>query len=83
MYNIRVAQNALKDIQKLPAQTKNLIYDKIKFYSQNPFLYAKKLINFKIGAYRFRIGEYRVIFDINDNNIDILRICHRKDVYRL
>jgi mRNA interferase RelE/StbE len=36
----------------------------------------------KIGAYRFRIGDYRVVFDIDDNNVVILRIGHRKSIYK-
>jgi mRNA interferase RelE/StbE len=34
------------------------------------------------GTYRFRIGDYRVIFDIYDENIAILRIGHRKSIYK-
>ena len=82
MYNIRVTQKALDDIKKLTPAVKEHIHSKIKFYADNPLLYARKLTNFKLGSYRFRIGEYRVIFDFQDNCIDILRVCHRKDVYR-
>ena len=31
-------------------------------------------------SYRFRIGDYRVVFDIDDNNVVILRIGHRKSI---
>ncbi|MEX2720679.1 MAG: type II toxin-antitoxin system RelE/ParE family toxin [Candidatus Wukongarchaeota archaeon] len=33
-------------------------------------------------TYRFRIGKYRVIFDINGENMVILRIGHRKSIYK-
>ncbi|ACK42565.1 hypothetical protein Dtur_1287 [Dictyoglomus turgidum DSM 6724] len=32
-------------------------------YAVDPLKYARKLISQKIGTYRFRIGDYRVIFD--------------------
>lgn len=50
--------------------------------SKNPLKHAQKLINPKIGEYRFRIGDYRVIFDIDFENIVILRIGHRKKLYK-
>jgi mRNA interferase RelE/StbE len=40
------------------------------------------LISHKIGTYRFRIGDYRAIFDIDGENIVILRIGHRRDIYK-
>uniref|UniRef100_A0A7C3MKC3 Type II toxin-antitoxin system RelE/ParE family toxin n=1 Tax=Dictyoglomus thermophilum TaxID=14 RepID=A0A7C3MKC3_DICTH len=55
---------------------------KLKEYSVDLLKYARKLINPKIGSYRFRIGNYRVIFDIDGENIIILRIGHRKEIYK-
>jgi mRNA interferase RelE/StbE len=55
---------------------------KLKEYAEDPLRYARKLIDPRIGTYRFRIGEYRAIFDIDEENILILRIGHRKSIYR-
>ncbi|OQY51463.1 MAG: hypothetical protein B6230_04750 [Desulfobacteraceae bacterium 4572_89] len=41
----------------------------------------KKLTNFE-PAYRSRIGDYRVLFDVLENTIEIGRILHRKDSYK-
>ncbi|HUD81721.1 MAG TPA: type II toxin-antitoxin system RelE/ParE family toxin [Patescibacteria group bacterium] len=38
--------------------------------------------NSKVGDYRFRVGDYRVVFDLNKNKIIILMIEHRREVYR-
>jgi mRNA interferase RelE/StbE len=35
-----------------------------------------------LGAYRFRIGDYRVVFDLEGDEIVILRVGHRRDIYR-
>jgi len=35
-----------------------------------------------LGTYRFRIGDYRVIFDIEGKDIVALRVGHRRDIYR-
>jgi len=35
-----------------------------------------------LGTYRFRIGDYRVIFDIEGNEVVVLRVGHRREIYR-
>jgi mRNA interferase RelE/StbE len=51
-------------------------------YSEDPLGYAKKMVDPSLGTYRFRIGDYRVIFDIEGEEIVILRVGHRKEIYR-
>ncbi len=41
----------------------------------------KKLTNFE-PAYRFRIGNYRILFDVLDDVISIGRVLHRKESYK-
>ncbi len=36
----------------------------------------------RFGRYRLRIGDYRIIFDENNDSIMIIMIAHRKDVYK-
>jgi len=77
-------QKALKDIRKLDQITQKQIIKKLDTYlkSPNPLKYAQKLVDFKDGDFRFRIGVYRITFDVRDDTIMILRIQHRRDVYR-
>jgi mRNA interferase RelE/StbE len=44
--------------------------------------YAEKLVDPRLGTYRFRIGDYRVVFDLEGNEIIVLRVGHRKDIYK-
>jgi mRNA interferase RelE/StbE len=73
---------SLKDIRKLEGNIKTRIGKALRRYEQDPLKYSEKLKDPKLGTYRFRIGEYRVIFDIEDDEIVILRVGHRKDIYR-
>ncbi len=43
---------------------------------------AEKLTDFAFGTYKFRIGDYRIIFDIEDKDIVILRVGHRREIYK-
>ncbi len=81
-YKVVLTYRALRDLRKLDKKTQKRLLFKIKEYSKNPFKYCIKLTSPLIGTYRFRIGEYRVIFDIEDKDIVILRIGHRKEIYK-
>lgn len=81
-YRLFYTKSAFKDIQKLDSVAKKKIKKKIEAYSKKPLFYGKKLINPVIGTYRWRIGNYRVVFDVDKRNIVILRIGHRREIYR-
>jgi len=42
---------------------------------------VKHLINFT-PEYRLRVGDYRILFEVDKNQIKIYRIMHRKEVYQ-
>ena len=54
---------------------------KLLLYCQNSLNYAIKLTDSKIGDYRFRIGDYRIIL-ISKRKIIIVAVGHRKDIYK-
>ncbi len=81
-YRLVYTRKAEKDIKKLDPSVKSIIGKSILKLRNNPFRYSEKLIDYKIGTYRFRIGDYRVIFDIEGNDIIILRVGHRREIYR-
>jgi mRNA interferase RelE/StbE len=81
-YKLVYTQRAIKDISNLGPRTKRRIGKTLLRYKEDPIKYSEKLIETKIGGYRFRVGEYRVIFDIEGEDIVILRVGHRRDIYR-
>lgn len=82
MYDILLTQRALKDLKNIEKGIQNRILTKLREYEEDPLKHARKLTSPKIGTYRFRIGDYRIIFDIDGENKIILRIGHRKDIYK-
>ena len=81
-YELKIQRNAQKSLSKIsePFQTK--IINKIYNLSNNPYYNSKKLIG--RDAYRIRVGNYRVIYEINNNNeliILVINIGHRKEIY--
>ncbi|MCF8080926.1 MAG: type II toxin-antitoxin system RelE/ParE family toxin [Desulfobacterales bacterium] len=81
-YEILYTRRAVRDIEKLPPEVKKRIGKGMLKLLDDPFLYIRKLINSEIGSYRYRIGEYRAVLDIQGQEIVVLRIGHRRDIYR-
>lgn len=80
--NINIRKSAIKDLEKIEIRQKEKIHNEILKLKDFPKVSnIKKLTRFE-PAYRLRIGNYRVLFDVSDNNIEIGRILHRKDSYR-
>lgn len=82
-YELIYTKNSLRDIKKLDRVAQKRLAKSLERLAQKPFSYAQKLILPQLGGYRFRIGNYRVIFDIEDKKIIILRVGHRREIYKL
>lgn len=81
-FELVYTKRAFKDIQNLDQRVKFRIKKSLELFSVSPFDHAEKLTNYYIGSYRFRVGDYRVIFDVIDEKIIILHVGHRKEIYR-
>ena len=68
---------------KLESTTKKRILTKLDFWTSSgyPLQFSEHLTNFDAGQYRFRIGDYRIIFDVEDDTIIVIAIGHRRDIY--
>jgi len=81
-YKIVFTKRAMRDISKLEPEVKGKIGDALERYGRDPLNYARKMIDPSLGSYRFRIGDYRVIFDVEGDEIVVLRVGHRREIYR-
>jgi mRNA interferase RelE/StbE len=81
-YRLVYTQRAVKDIQKLEQKVKSRIGKALLRFAADPLRHAKALTNSSLGSYRFRIGDYRVIFDLEGDDIVVLRVGHRRQIYR-
>ena len=81
-YRLVYTQRAVKDIQGLEERIKRRIAKTLLRYLEDPLKYAEKLTDSRLGNYRFRVGDYRIIFDLEESDISVLRVGHRKEIYR-
>ena len=63
-YKLVYTQRAERDIKKLEPKVKDRIGKALLRFREEPFRFSEKLSNPILGEYRFRVGDYRVIFDV-------------------
>ena len=83
-YRIQVKKSAAKEIAALPKRDRRSVVKAIETLTETPRpVGVRKLAGTK-DAYRLRVGDYRIIYQIDDNvlTIFIIRVRHCKDVYR-
>lgn len=84
MFDYQFTKTSLKRFKKLPKDIQIRIIGKLDFFcaQDDPMDFAEPLTMSNIGQYRFRIGDYRVAFDVEDGILVILDVDNRKDIYR-
>ena len=84
MYQINITKHALKEISSLPNKVSKQISLTIDDLAENPRpTGCKKLKGEKEYLWRVRVGDYRIIYKIEDvvKVVEIRKVGHRKDIY--
>lgn len=83
-YTIVFARTVPKEMKRLP----NIVQERVKHVlmqlSHDPFPEGAKTLHGYEHLYRFRVGDYRIIYDVKKvvRILTVIRVAHRKDVYR-
>lgn len=85
-YSVVYTKQAEKALRKLDKQTQTLIYGwigKNLVGCENPRQHGKGLTANRSGQWRYRVGDYRILAEIQDDKIIILvlNIGHRSEIY--
>ena len=86
IYNVETAERFDREFKKLDRYTQRMIkgwIDKNLIGCENPRQHRKGLTVNRSGQWRYRIGDYRLICQIDDNRLIILALSvgHRRKVY--
>jgi mRNA-degrading endonuclease RelE of RelBE toxin-antitoxin system len=84
MYRVILTTQAGRAYKKLPEQAALLVAEAIDSLVRDPFLNSLDIKKLKppLYGYRLRIRDWRVLYTVEDNIIDIHTIKNRKDVYK-
>lgn len=81
-YDVEVTTAAARQIKKLPRPARDRVLDAIDDLADDPRPHGSKKLAGR-PAWRIRIGDYRVIYEIADEQllITVVRTAHRREVY--
>ncbi len=87
IYDLKYEAKAVRQIKKMDPASRRLIkswIEKNLLNTDNPRLHGKGLKGNLSNYWRYRVGDYRILAEINDSEIVIIivEIGHRRDVYR-
>jgi mRNA interferase RelE/StbE len=84
MYSIIIAKSALKDLKAIPEKFSDKISLAIDNLEEDPRPSGCKKLLGGETLFRIRIGNYRVIYQVDDHQKQILigSIKHRRDAYK-
>ncbi len=82
MYRIIWSESAARELRKLDRSVAKRIYRKVSELMEDPYRNVKKILG--SPYYRVRVGDYRVIIDIEKDvlRVLVLKIGHRKSIYK-
>ncbi|MBP6942718.1 MAG: type II toxin-antitoxin system RelE/ParE family toxin [Candidatus Buchananbacteria bacterium] len=87
-FRLEYAHRAIADLRQLDEIEAKRIVAKIKYFmaQESPLQFAQPLAGIFKGQYRFRIGNYRAIFNKDTKGkltlLTVIAISHRKEIYR-
>ena len=84
MYEVVLAQQAERDLRRLPAEIFHRIIPEIKALARVPRPRGCRKLTGSKRDYRIRVGDYRVIYEIDEKAkvVRVMRVRHRREVYR-
>ncbi len=83
-YKITVKKSAAKELEEIPGKELRKIVRRIQSLVQNSRPHGSQKLS-RQEQYRVRQGDYRIVYSIDDKDsiIDIVKIGHRREIYRL
>jgi mRNA interferase RelE/StbE len=83
-YAVTFTRSARKELQRLPAAAVELVFPRIAELAKQPRPAGCRKLEAEDKLWRIRIGDYRVIYSIDDKSrvVDIRLVRHRADAYR-
>jgi mRNA interferase RelE/StbE len=83
-YQIEWKSSAIRELERLDRQIVERILGEVESLASNPFPPGARKLRGSERTYRVRVGDYRVVYEVFQSRllIQIVRVRHRKDVYR-
>ena len=80
-YSLVITQSFIKDLKNIDRPEQVRIRKALNDILADPYK-GRKVVSAEIGLYRWRVGNYRIRYDINYGEVIILRVMKREEVYQ-
>ncbi len=82
-YQVEFTQAAARQVRKLPKPVQNKVLEAIEGLQSDPRPHGSRKLVGEDYAWRVRVGDYRVIYEVFDNElvVTVVRAGHRREVY--
>lgn len=80
-YRLVIANRFVRDMRRLDAQVRRRILAALEQLEANPYV-GQRVVAQATGAWRLRVGDWRIRYDIAGDEVHLLRVRHRGEVYR-
>ena len=80
-YTLAVSASFRKDLRKLERVYQVRVRIALDDIKTDPYK-GRKVRNATVGKYRWRVGDYRIRYDVEGRDIQVLRVLKREDAYR-
>jgi mRNA interferase RelE/StbE len=83
-YRVELTRSAEKDLRRIDRFRVALLYEAIERLGDNPRPHGSKKLVGADRTYRIRVGDYRIVYEIEDAVLVVLviRVAHRREAYR-
>jgi len=83
-YRVEITRKAAKQVKSLSQEVQERIRAEIKALADNPRPAGAKKISGKENFYRVRVGDYRILYEIQNKILLVLviEVGHRREIYR-
>jgi len=79
-YELVIARRFFKDLRKIDPHDQERILEALRQIGQKPYA-GSKVVVAETGQYRWRVGPYRIRYDIEGDIFHVLRVRHRREAY--
>ncbi|MEJ2746582.1 MAG: type II toxin-antitoxin system RelE/ParE family toxin [Anaerolineae bacterium] len=83
MYQLKIKRSAEQDLRRLPRSLFRRVNQQILALREEPRPPGVRKLKGNIEGWRVRVGDYRIVFQIDDTDqtVTIIRVRHRREVY--
>jgi mRNA interferase RelE/StbE len=84
-YSLRIKPSASKELRAISGKTTlSRLIERIKALAAEPRPQGAEKLAGRLNIYRVRQGDYRIVYSVDDQSrvVDVIKVGHRRDVYR-